>query len=334
MAIVLIVLAALASCTSARSTTSGAPAASPTGRPDAGATAPGFAPGAAGEPPAACGSPTASLRPAPGPPRAADYRTEGSLTRILERGYLTVGIDQSAYPFGYADVTDHNRLKGFDVDLVREITADLFGGNDPSRLRFRVVPNNIREQSVADGTVDIVAKSVTVNCRRRAVVDFSSVYYESGQRVLIVDDTPAAGADHTKGLAGLPTGTRVCTVGGTTAADAVHTTRGLVDVTGDNWTDCLVRIQQGQADAAVGDDTVMAGLQAQDRFIRVVGPKLTSEPYGLEIGKGKPDLVRFVNASLERIRHDGTWRRLFDTYLGRYIPESGGVTAPEAEYRD
>lgn len=334
MAVALIVLAALTSCTSARSTTSDAPAASPTGRPDAGATAPGFAPGGGTEPPAACGNPTASLRPASGPPRAADYRTDGSLTRILERGYLIVGIDQSAYPFGYADVTDHNRLKGFDVDLVREITADLFGGNDPDRLRFRVVPNNIREQSVADGTVDMVAKSVTVNCRRRAVVDFSSIYYESGQRVLIVDDTPAAGADHTKGLAGLPSGTRVCTVGGTTAADAVHATRGLVDVTGDNWTDCLVRIQQGQADAAVGDDTVMAGLQAQDRFIRMVGPKLTREPYGLEIAKGRPDLVRFVNASLERIRRDGTWRRLFDTYLGRYIPESGDATAPEAEYRD
>ncbi|WP_126635689.1 transporter substrate-binding domain-containing protein [Embleya hyalina] len=332
MAVVLIALATLVSCTSAGSTTSGTPTTSPTGRPDAGAgaTAPGFAT----EPPAACGNPTESLRPAAGPPRASDYRTDGSLARVLERGYLIVGIDQSAFPFGYADVTDHNRLKGFDIDLVRQITADLFGSDDPSRLRFRVVPNNIREQSVANGTVDMVAKSVTVNCRRRAVVDFSSVYYESGQRLLVVDDTPAAAADHTKGLTGLPTGTRVCTVGGTTAADAVHATRGLIDVTGDNWTDCLVRIQQGQADAAIGDDTVMAGLQAQDRFIRVVGPKLTREPYGLEIGKGKPDLVRFVNASLERIRRDGTWRRLFDTYLARYIPESEGMTAPEAEYRD
>ncbi|MEU0937935.1 transporter substrate-binding domain-containing protein [Embleya sp. NPDC005971] len=329
----LAVLVLLVSCTSA--TSASRPAAAPTGAVPT-TVAPGgpTGPGTASVPAASCSDPLASLRPRSGPPRATDYASDGSLAHILRQGFLTVGIDQSSYPFSYADVADHNRLKGFDIDLVREIAADLFGSTDPSRLHFRVLPNNIREQSVANGDVDIVAKSVTVNCGRRALVDFSSVYYESGQRTLVVRDSPAAAADHAKGLIGLPSGTRVCTVAGTTSAEAVRATRGLAPVTGETWADCLVRIQQGQADAAVGDDTIMAGLQAQDRFVQLVGPKLTREPYGLEIAKTRPDLVRFVNASLERIRQDGTWSRLYETYVARYIPESGPVTAPVAVYRD
>ncbi|MGW1988621.1 transporter substrate-binding domain-containing protein [Embleya sp. NPDC001921] len=326
-------LIVLAACTSSTSTRS--PAAVPVGPAPPAALPGGTAPGATNDPSAAsCGNPTASLRPKSGPPRAADYATDGSLARILSQGYLTVGIDQSAYPFSYADVADHNRLKGFDIDLVREIAADLFGDPDPNRLRFRVVPNSIREQAVARGQVDIVAKSVTVNCRRRTVVDFSSIYYESGQRVLVLRDSPAAAGDHSKGLTGLPSGTRVCTVAGTTAADAVRATKSLIPVTGDTWADCLIHIQQGQADGAVGDDTIMVGLQAQDRFVELVGPKLTREPYGLEIAKNNPDLVRFVNASLERIRRDGTWLRLYETYVARFIPGAEAATAPEAVYQD
>ncbi|WP_406288457.1 transporter substrate-binding domain-containing protein [Embleya sp. NBC_00896] len=312
----------------------------PTHRSAAGPTDPAAAPGAQGtaaaapttSPVASCGEPTASLRPRPGPPDAADYTADGSLARILARGYLTIGIDQSAYPFSYADAVD-NSLQGFDIDLVREIAKDLFGSADSSRLRFRVVPNAVREQSVANGVVDIVAKSVTINCRRRAVVDFSSTYYAAGQRVLVLRGTPADAADHTRGLAGLPPGTRMCTVGGTTAAENVRATRGLVDVSGDTWADCLVRIQQGAADAAVGDDTIMVGLQAQDRYLRLVGPKLSHEPYGLEIAKEHPDLVRFVNASLQRVRADGTWTRLYDTHLARFLPADDRVV-PQAVYAD
>nr|WP_237535693.1 transporter substrate-binding domain-containing protein [Streptomyces sp. SID3343] len=282
---------------------------------------------------APCGEPTASLRPAPGPPRAADYTRDGSLAQLQRKGYLTVGIDQSSYPFGYADVLD-NELRGFDIDLVREIAKDLFGGADPEHLRFRVLPNAIREQSVADGDVDLVAKSVTINCERRAKVDFSSTYYEAGQQVLVLTNTPAAAVDHRGGLGALPKGTRMCTVAKTTAATSVAATPGLVNVNGENWNDCLIRLQQGGADASVGDDTIMLGLHAQDPHTELVGDKLSYEPYGLEISKDRPDLVRFVNASLQRIRQDGTWLALFDTYLAPYVSSQAQRTPPPAAYRD
>jgi polar amino acid transport system substrate-binding protein len=319
-------LALTAACTSSSRST-----AEPSGPPIAVASAPPAVSPATSVPP--CGDPTASLRPDSGPPRAADYTTDGSLAELLRKGFLTVGIDQSSFPFGYADVLD-NELKGFDVDLAREVATDLFGGADPEHLRFRVLTNSIREQEVALGKVDLVAKSVTINCERRATVDFSSTYYEAGQRVLVLKNTPAAKVDHSRGLAALPKGTRMCTVAHTTAAANVAATPGLVNVDGENWNDCLVRLQQGGADASVGDDTIMLGLHAQDRDTELVGDKLSYEPYGLEISKNRPDLVRFVNASLQRIRQDGTWLDLFNTYLAPHLPTTTIPKIPPATYRD
>ena len=57
-------------------------------------------------------------------------------------------------------------------------------------------------------------------------------------------------------------------------------------------TGCLVKFQQGQADAITGDDTVLAGLAAQDPYAKVVGDPFTSEPYGIGAPAGSTDLVR------------------------------------------
>jgi len=40
-------------------------------------------------------------------------------------------------------------------------------------------------------------------------------------------------------------------------------------------------LQQGQVDAISTDDTILAGLAAQDPTVKLVGAAFTNEPYGL-----------------------------------------------------
>jgi polar amino acid transport system substrate-binding protein len=80
-------------------------------------------------------------------------------------------------------------------------------------------------------------------------------------------------------------------------------------------TDCLVAMQQGQADGATGDDTVLAGLAAQDPNTEVVGNKFTDEPYGLGIAKDRIDFVQFVNSVIEQMRTDGRWKAIYSKWL-------------------
>ena len=67
-----------------------------------------------------------------------------------------------------------------------------------------------------------------------------------------------------------------------------------------NWTDCLVMLQQAQVDAISTDDSVLWGLKKQDPNVDLVGDSIGLEPYGIGINKEHSDLVRFVNGVLDR----------------------------------
>ncbi len=79
-------------------------------------------------------------------------------------------------------------------------------------------------------------------------------------------------------------------------------------VTAANHTGCLAKFQSGEADAITGDDTVLAGLAAQDPYAVVPEQDaFTDEPYGIAVNAENEDLVRFINA---RARGDARRRVL------------------------
>ena len=82
------------------------------------------------------------------------------------------------------------------------------------------------------------------------------------------------------------------------------------------WTDCLVLLQQGDVAAISTDDSILDGLAAQDPWTKIIGPRLTNEPYGLAISKQHPEFVRFVNAVLQQLRTDGQWKASYARWLG------------------
>ena len=94
------------------------------------------------------------------------------------------------------------------------------------------------------------------------------------------------------------------------------------------WADCLVALQQRQVDAVSTDDSILAGLVAQDPYLHIVGPSMAEEPYGIGINLENTGLVRFVNGTLERIRRDGTWNTLYRKWLTVLGP-GAGTASPE-----
>jgi polar amino acid transport system substrate-binding protein len=160
--------------------------------------------------------------------------------------------------------------------------------------------------------VDIVAHTMTILCSRLKHEDFSSVYFDAAQRVLVLQDSPA------RSLAALA-GQKVCATSGADSLAAIVKYRA-IPVTVPYWTDCLVLLQQGDVAAISTDDSILYGLAAQDPWTMVVGPRLTNEPYGLAISKQHPDFVRFVNAVLAQLRTDGQWAASYARWIGRPVP--------------
>ena len=257
---------------------------------------------------------TASLRPSSEP--------EPTVDAIRRRGRVVVGIDQNNNPLSFRDPVT-GELEGFLVDLSREIVRDLVG--DPDKADFRLVSEPDRISAVQNKTVDILTKATTITCPRAEQIAFSTVYFEGSQRLLVPRGSPVRGpAD----LAGK----RICSGLATTSIATVARVAPAATILGvPNMDDCLVALQQGQADAASTDDVLLAGMVAQDPNLEIVGPPLEAEPYGIGINKSGDDLVRAVNASLDRVRDDGTWVALYRKWLTALGPPP---TPPEPKYRD
>ena len=289
------------------------------------ATASPAAPAAPAAAPApSCGDPTASLRPQGSQPQPGSMPQGSYMRTIQERGKLVAGVSQDILLFGYQNPID-NQLEGFDIDMVKQVSKAIFG--DENHVEYRAITNAQRIPLVQNGSVDIVALTMTINCERWQQVDFSSVYYDAGQRVLVPRNS------HVQSLQDLG-GKKVCAAAGTTSIDNItHAPNHPVPIAVSEFTDCMVLLQQGQVDAISTDDTILLGLAAQDPSLEVVGSKFTAEPYGMAIGQSHPEFVRFVNAVLEKMRQDGTWATLYNRWLGRV---SGGQppNPPGPKYKD
>jgi polar amino acid transport system substrate-binding protein len=271
--------------------------------------------------------PTASLAP-PKPMPTPGAMPAGSLmAQIRARGYLLVGVDQHTYLWGYRDPVS-GQLNGFDIDMLRQVAAAIFGTSASSDIRFKIVPNADRLQAVEKGEVDILAETMTINCKREKSVDFSSVYYQAGQRILVPSNSTITG---TQDLGGK----RVCTLVESTSLHnlvAPGMPRHIRIWEVPDATDCLVMLQQGQVDAVSTDDAILVGLAAQDPNTKMVGQTFSSEPYGMAVSKAHPDFTSFVNGVLAQVLADGTWTRIYDADLAPFM-KTPAPALPVARYR-
>jgi polar amino acid transport system substrate-binding protein len=278
--------------------------------------------------------PTTSAAPAGSCDRRASYRPSGSLpapgrmpsgstmARIQRNGRLVVGVDQNNYHFGYRDPKTGD-LVGFEIDLARELARAIFGS--PDKVLFRAITTADREKAIQEGRVDIVIRSMTMNCDRWERVNFSTEYYSAGQAIMVARDSPIKGI---KDLAGK----KVCAATGSTSIrNIAEKAPAAKPVSASDALDCLVLLQQLQVDAVSTDDAILAGFAAQDKGTKILPERFTEEPYGMAMKKESVDLVRFVNGVLERLRSDGTWTRIYDQWLS-----SLGATPqpPAPHYRD
>ena len=262
-----------------------------------------------------CGNPVASYEPMFALPGPGEAPAGSSMAEIQAHGALVVGVSADTMLFGARNPISGD-IEGFDIDVLHEVAEAIFG--DPNAIEYKVITYAQRIPSILDGSVDLVAHTMTINCTRWEQIAFSSVYFNAGQRVLVRSDSDVAGIDDLDGL-------RVCAAEGSTNLDALDAYPGVEQVPVVDLTDCLVLFQQGEVDAITADDTVLEGFAAQDPYAEVVGDAFTEEPYGVGVSLQRPDLVQFVNLVLQRMREDGTWAELYTKWLGGET----GEAAPE-----
>jgi polar amino acid transport system substrate-binding protein len=269
-----------------------------------------------------CANPTASLRPPPSMPPPGQMPANSTMAKIYARGYLIAGVDQNTYLFGYRDPKT-NEIEGFDIDMAHDVAAAIFG--DPSKVEFKAITSAQRVPELQSGAVDIVARTMTISCDRLSQVAFSTVYYDASERLLVPASSAVTSIDQLGGK-------KICAATGSDSLNhiAAVPTHPIPVAVGD-WSDCLVMLQQGEVAGVSTDDTILAGMVAQDPNTKIVGPSVADEPYGIAMPKQNSDMVAFVDGVLDNVRGNGEWSASYNHWIDGRIA-GGSDQAPTPQY--
>lgn len=250
------------------------------------------------------------------------------MAAIQARERLRVGVDTATLRFSSVNPFT-GAFEGFDVEIAREIALALFGSRDA--IEFVAIPYSERVDVLAaqpEPLVDLVIDTFTINCDRDARIDFSTEYFTSRQKLLVRTDSEVDSIDD------MTAEDRVCATANSTSIEnltALPEPRPQAVPVLDQ-ADCLVLLQQGRVDAISTDDTILAGMAAQDRNLVIVGDGFSEEPYGVGLPPDRPEFVRYVNAVLDQVRSSGRWNQLYDEWLFELLDED--AEPPEAQYED
>lgn len=241
--------------------------------------------------------------------RPQDCRKE-RLTTLYD-GVFTFGTDQPVYPPWYIGDNPANG-EGFESALAYAVAERL--GYVAEDVRWVRVPFS---EAIAAGpkVFDANLSQFSITEQRRAVVDFSSPYFEVSQAVVTVEFSPASRTRNLDDLKALRLGAQVGTTSHTAAMKVAGDTP--VEVYNTNG-DAKVALGAGEIDALVADLPTAIAVASELRDGMMVGQLPTgaddAEQFGIVLDKNS-SLTRCVSSVVDAFRDDGTLARLRAMWL-------------------
>ncbi|WP_025678295.1 glutamate ABC transporter substrate-binding protein [Paenibacillus massiliensis] len=231
-----------------------------------------------------------------------------ALEAIKERGKLIVGVKNDTKLFGLKN-TATGEIEGFDVDVAKAIAKQIFG--DESKVEFKEVTSKTRIPLLQNGEIDMIVATMTITKERKQQVDFSEVYFEAGQSLLVRTDSPITGIDS------LNASTKVLAVKGSTSTKNIREKAPDATVLEfENYQDAFNGLKANKGDALTTDNAILLGMQQQDPSFHLVGGNFTDEPYGIAVKKGNEALLQAVNDTLTELHSSGEYDTLYEQWFG------------------
>jgi polar amino acid transport system substrate-binding protein len=222
-----------------------------------------------------------------------------------ESATLKVCSDIPYPPFEFVDTDSPLGYSGFDIELIAAIGERLGRDVEIVEAGFDALTSGA---AMAAGQCEVAIAAMTITAERAQQIDFSDVYYESIQSLLVPEGSSIGS------IADLVAGVRVGVQSGTTGEEYAEENVPGAEIVGfENPGDLLTALVAGTIDAVLQDAPVNEDHAASNPTV-VVETYDTGESYGIAFEKGSP-LVAEVNSALAALRADGTYDALFDKYF-------------------
>ena len=74
-------------------------------------------------------------------------------------------------------------VEGFDIDISKALAAEILG--DETKVEFKEVTSKTRIPLLNNGEIDAIVATMTITEERKKEVDFTDVYFDAGQSLLV-----------------------------------------------------------------------------------------------------------------------------------------------------
>jgi polar amino acid transport system substrate-binding protein len=234
-----------------------------------------------------------------------------SLQDIKDKGKFVVGLDDSFPPMGFRD--EKGEIVGFDIDLAKEAAKRM--GVD---VEFKPVAWDGIVLSLKNKDIDVIWNGLTITEKRKQEIDFSKVYLENRQIVVVGSSSTIAGK---KDLAGKIVGIQL----GSSSEEALNadaeTVKSLKEIRKfSNNTEALMDLSAGRIEAVVVDEVVgRYYIAKKPNEYKVLQEDFGKEAYGVGIRKEDKSFKDALDKALDEMKNDGKAEEISKKWFGEDI---------------
>ena len=238
-----------------------------------------------------------------------DIPLDGKVTEIVERGTILVGTTGDYRPLSFCE--PDGTYWGFGIEVAREIASAL--GVETAFVSTSW-PTLTADVLAEPQTFDLAIGGITITDARRETMLMSDGYLANGKTILC----RASDCERYKSLADLdkPEVRVMVNPGGLNEKFANENLTHATIIVHPRNEEIPTLIAEGEADVMITEITEAPYYVQTDS--RLAAP-LLKEPFthgniGVLMRKGQEDLLQMVNSTIQRMKSDGTLRRLHEKY--------------------
>ena len=228
---------------------------------------------------------------------------QDTLEKVQDSDKIVWGVKYDTKLFGLMNI-DKREVEGFDIDIAKALTKEILG--DENKAEFVEVTSKTRIPLLKNGNIDAIIATMTISEERKKQVDFSDVYFDAGQSLLVNKTS------NIKDVTDLDETTTVLAVKGSTSAENIreHAPKAKV-LELENYAEAFTALQAGQGDAMTTDNSILLGMASENADYVLAGDKFTDEPYGIALNKEQEGFQEALNQGIKAIKENGTYSEIY-----------------------
>ncbi|MBM7711612.1 transporter substrate-binding domain-containing protein [Enterococcus xiangfangensis] len=232
---------------------------------------------------------------------------ENIAKRIKDEPTIVWGVKYDTRLFGMMDIKTR-KVEGFDIDIAKAITKEILGKE--GKAEFTEVTSKTRIPLLKNGNIDAIIATMTITEERKEQVDFSDIYFDAGQSLLVKKGSPI------KDVKSLTAEDTVLAVKGSTSSINIRKNAPDAKILElENYAEAFTALQSGQGQAMTTDNAILLGMASENKNYELAGGAFTNEPYGIAINKGQDDFLQEVDTALSKMHDNGTYDKIFEKWF-------------------